>query len=107
MRVYIAAPYTIGDRSENVRKAIEAATQVLDSGHEPFVPLLSHFWDLIYPRDWTEWMRLDMAWLPCAEALIRLPGYSEGADIEAHEARQNNIPVFKSVEAFLETHRGS
>ena len=102
MRVYIAGPYTLGDRSENMRNAIEAATQVLDAGHEPFLPLLSHFWDLINPRPWQDWMRLDLAWLPCAEAFIRLPGESAGADIEHTEAVRQNIPTFNSVEAFLE-----
>ena len=101
MRVYIAAPYSVGDRSENVRRAIDAATQILDAGHEPFCPLLSHFWDLIHPRPWEDWMRLDLAWLPFAEAVVRLPGESEGADTEADLARIHDIPVFEGVEAFL------
>jgi len=102
VRVYIAAPYTEGDRSENVRRAIDAATRVLDAGHEPWCPLLSHFWDLIHPRPWEVWMRLDLAWIECAEAVIRIPGESKGADIEC-AAIAGTIPTYFSVEAFLES----
>ena len=101
MRVYIAGPYTLGDRSENVRKAMEVATQLLDAGHEPFCPHLSHFWDLAHPRPWVEWMRVDLAWLEVAEALVRIPGESAGADHEAHFSYTHNIPTFFSVGDFL------
>ena len=103
MRVYIAGPYTLGDRSENMRQAMAATIAVLDAGHEPYCPLLTHFLDLAYPRPWEDWMRLDLAWLPCAEAFIRLPGESVGADMEADAALGHNIPVYPSVEVFLET----
>jgi len=102
MRVYIAGPYTLGDRSENVRTAAAAMMRILDAGHEPFCPIVhSHFLDLMHPRPWEDWMRLDLAWLPFAEAVIRLPGKSEGADIEC-AAIAGTIPIFFSVEAFLE-----
>ena len=102
MRVYVASPYTLGDRSENVRKALAVATQLLDAGHEPFCPLLSHFWDLMYPRPWHRWMEVDLAWLKVAEALVRIPGESVGADREVAVANRRGIPTFFSVEAFLE-----
>lgn len=102
MRVYIAGPYTLGDRSENVRRAAKAMIQVLDAGHEPFCPIVhSHFLDLMYPRPWEDWMRLDLAWLDGAEAFIRLPGESAGAD-EEYRRIAGTIPIYFSVEAFLE-----
>lgn len=79
-----------------------ATIQILDAGHEPFCPLLSHFLDLVHPRPWEEWMRLDMAWLKCAEAFVRIPGDSEGADIERDRAHEELIPCFNSVASFLE-----
>ena len=101
MRVYVAGPYTLGDRSENLRSIMAATVKILDAGHEPFCPLLSFFLDLTHPRPWEDWMRLDLAWLKCAEAVVRIPGESKGADIEVSEI-SGTIPVFYSVEAFLE-----
>ena len=43
MRVYIAAPYTKGDRSENMRRAMKAMDKLIAAGHEPFLPILTHF----------------------------------------------------------------
>jgi len=102
VRVYIAGPYTRGDRSDNVRHAMRAAIQLLDAGHEPFCPHLSHFLDLMEPRPWEEWMRLDMAWLPFADAIIRLQGDSAGADEEVRLAAELGIVVHSSVVDFLE-----
>jgi len=101
MRVYIAGPYTKGDRSENVRNAMKAMDQLIAAGHEPFCPLLTHFQDLAFPRPWSDWMRIDLAWLPFAEAVVRLPGKSKGADVETASARSRGRPVFDGVEAFL------
>jgi len=104
MRVYIAGPYTQGDRSENMRQAMKAMDTLIAAGHEPFLPILTHFQDLAFPRPWSDWMRVDLAWLPCAEAVVRLPGESEGADMET-AAVAGTIPIFFSVEAFLERQR--
>ena len=101
MRVYIAAPYTKGDRSENMRRAMKAMDTLIAAGHEPFLPILTHFQDLCHPRPWKDWMRIDLAWLPYAEAVVRLPGESTGADVETASARSRGRPVFDGVEAFL------
>lgn len=102
MRVYVAGPYTLGDRSENMRRIMAATIEILDAGHEPFCPLLTHFLDLTHPRPWEDWMRLDMAWLECAEAFVSIPGESLGADMEADRAAILGIPTFESVADFLE-----
>jgi hypothetical protein len=100
VRVYIAGPYTQGDVAVNVRLAIEAATEIADLGHSPMVPHLFHFWHLHEPRPYEEWMRIDLDWLLAAEALVRLPGESRGADIECAAAKENGIPVYRGVESF-------
>ena len=100
MRVYIAGPYTKGDRSKNVRNAMRAMDQLIAAGHEPLCPLLTHFQDLAFPRPWSDWMRIDLAWLPFAEAVVRLPGKSKGADIEVAEAERLGIPVFDNLRQF-------
>jgi hypothetical protein len=96
LRVYIAGPYT-GDVAANVRAAIDAADAVLSLGHVPFVPHLTHFWHLIHPRPWAEWMALDSAWVEQCQAVLRLPGPSVGADIECALAERLRIPVFRTL----------
>jgi len=102
MRVYVAGPYTLGDRSENLRRIMAATVEILDAGHEPFCPLLSFFLDLTYPRPWKDWMRMDLAWLKVAEAFVRISGPSVGADDERDIAAAHHIPTFYTVDAFLE-----
>lgn len=97
MRVYVAGPYTLGDRSENLRNIMKATIEILDAGHEPFCPLLSFFLDLTYPRPWEDWMRLDLAWLKVAEAVVRIYGESSGGDVETRLGTDLGIPVFYST----------
>jgi hypothetical protein len=102
VRVYIAGPYTIGDKEEHVNNAITMGAQVMDLGHSPFIPHLSHFVELKYPRAWERWMEVDEDFLSICEALIRIPGESKGADREVKMAMALGIPVFNSVADFAE-----
>ncbi len=102
MRIYIAGPYTQGDVAVNVRNAVLAANEVLDAGHTPFVPHLTHLWHLITPRPYEDWLCLDIKWLKICDVVIRLPGESAGADEEVAVAERLNIPVFGSVAEFLD-----
>lgn len=101
MRVYIAGPYTLGDVAVNVRTAIEAGQRVLDAGHSPYIPHLTHFWHLLFPAPAQQWYDHDLIWLRQCEAMIRLPGESKGADQEEAQAEFLGIPVYRSVSAFL------
>lgn len=100
--VYIAGPYTKGDVAKNVRNALEAANKLADLGFAPFVPHLTHFWHLVFPRDYEFWLRLDNTFLPFCDALLRLPGDSHGADEEVALANTKNIPVFYDVPTLLQ-----
>lgn len=100
LRVYIAGPYTKGDKLDNVRRAIDAATIVLALGHFPYIPHLTHYWDERHPHDYETWMELDFAYLDVCDVLIRLSGESPGADREVEQARAKGIRVFDSIEAF-------
>lgn len=101
MRIYIAGRYTRGDRSDNVRNAMRAMDRLIAAGHEPLCPLLTHFQDLAFPRPWEDWMRIDLAWLPFSDAVVRLPGNSLGADMETEEANRWDIPVFLGLDTFF------
>lgn len=102
MRVYIAGPYS-GDKGTNVRTALKAANDLRDAGFTPFCPHLSHFWELFYPRPYDDWLEMDLEWLGQCEALVRLPGYSFGADGEVSHARRMGIPIYDGVDALLAT----
>ena len=124
-RVYIAGPMTKGDRLENIRQADRAMAELMAAGYSPFNPVLS-FWagnvtcdntygDIIattgHEEEWSEfyhfshadWLSVDKAWVAVADAVLRLPGESVGADEEVAFATQLRIPVFHSIDA-LRTH---
>ena len=97
MRIYVAGPYRLGDVAANVRWAMDAGTALLAMGHAPFVPVLNHYWNLHAPHPERTWLDLDLAWLRVSDAVLRLPGHSEGADCECELARALEIPVFGSL----------
>lgn len=111
IKVYIASPYTNGDREENIRFQIRIANELLDLGFYPFTPLLMHFHNLLYPR--TDWLKLDFVWLGQCDCVIRFfTEYngvkldSPGADMEEELARKIGIPVFYSIEELLNYYKG-
>lgn len=97
--IYIAGPYSAGSESANVRAALAAADKLWDAGLVPFVPHLSHFWDMISPgRSYQQWMDWCLAWVDTCDGVLRLPGESPGADAECAFAGTKGIPVFHSVD---------
>jgi hypothetical protein len=97
-RVYVSGPYTKGDVEQNVRNAIKTGNDLADMGIMPFVPHLTHYWHQQHHRSYEFWLDLDLAFLPRCHAVLRLPGFSKGADIEEDEAHRLRIPVFTSIE---------
>ena len=107
MRVYIAGPYAKGDVAMNIREVIEAADMVLDIGHTPYVPHLTHLWHLISPHPQEEWLALDGEWLKVCDVVLRIPGESVGANSEVLLAMELGIPVVFSeaeLERWLASH---
>lgn len=101
LRVYVAGPYT-ADPEKCTAAAIAVGNELLDAGHAPFVPHLAHYWETLHgARHYEDWMRIDLAWLETADAILRLPGESSGADRETARALALGIPVFDSVQALL------
>jgi hypothetical protein len=103
-RIYVSGPYTKGNQAINVRNSILACDQLLDIGLFAFCPHLTHFWDMLKPRSWEEWMAYDLIWLPTCDAVLRLPGESKGADIEVIRAKELGMPVFYGIEEVLKAH---
>ena len=102
IKVYIASPYSIGEAEKNVWQSITCANELMNAGFAPFTPLLYHYINLVHPRSYSDWMQLDIEWLSCCNALLRLKGESPGADEEVEYARNNGIPVFYTIEQLKE-----
>jgi nucleoside 2-deoxyribosyltransferase len=100
-RIYVAGPYTRGDVAVNVRNAYEKANELADVGFAPFVPHATHFWHMLFPRPYEFWLKLDLEFIPCCDAVLRLPGSSSGADGEVAFANTKAIPVFYDIEALV------
>jgi len=105
IKVYIASPYTKGDTAINVRNQIEAADLLMTCGFVPFVPLLSHFQHIIFPRDYQDWIEYDLEWVPTCDCLLRLEGDSHGADNEVKKAIECGMPVFYTANELITYYR--
>ena len=42
-------------------------------------------------------MEIELPWVSVADAVLRLPGESLGADLEVARAEEAGIPVFRSI----------
>jgi len=96
--IYIASPYSTGDKLENVTRQIEMAHILLDYGYAALWPLSSHYLELFRSRPYDEWLEMDFALLSRCDALLRLEGESIGADLEMKEAARLGIPIVFSVD---------
>lgn len=110
LRIYLSGPITKGNRSLSFYQAAEAQRLLMLEGHAVLNPMLS----IMHPDgmniDWQTWIDSDLEWVAVADAIVRLPGESKGADIETAFAREHGIPVLM-VEDFeclsgLFTHAG-
>ncbi len=101
IRVYVAGPYSNGDVALNVREAITVGNELYDNGFIPFIPHFTHFWHMIFPRPYESWLAYDDEWLVCCDCVLRLPGFSNGADKEVDHARQIGLPIYDSIGALL------
>lgn len=125
LRVYIAGPITKGDLRFNIHRAETMFYRLLKAGFAPFCPHWSCYASgplltpdgrvyaiaaAVHPgTSHADWVALDLAWVRVADAVLRLPGESTGADAEVAEARRVGVPVFGSFEEVLawgESHKG-
>lgn len=96
-RVYVSGPISNGDQAVNVRNGVLAAAELLDAKFAPYCPHLTHFWQSIHPQKYEDWIALDFEWIPCCDAMLRLPGESPGGDREVALAMKLGIPVYYSL----------
>jgi hypothetical protein len=48
------------------------------------------------------WLDCDFPWIEVSQAVLRLPGYSVGADAECQYAQDLGIPIMYDLESLLE-----
>jgi hypothetical protein len=99
-KVYVSGPLTQGDTLTNIRKALEAGSELREMG------CLFAFWELLRPSPYQFWMEMDLQWVDVCDVLLRIPGESPGADKEVERARQKGIPVRYTVEEVLRCAHG-
>ena len=99
IKVYIAGPYSKGDVAVNVNTATLIADELYDLGYAPYLPHLTHYWHIIKPRPYEDWLKLDKEFLLICDCVLRIPGESSGADAEVDLARDKGIKVFFSIQS--------
>lgn len=94
-RIYVAGPITKGDRTVNLRNAVDTAEALVVRGYYPFIPHLFDVWHLVHPtHDYEFWMTQTAEWLRCCNSLFRVPGESIGSDREIIMARDLGLPIY-------------
>lgn len=68
--------------------------QLFQDGAAPYCPHWSIFQDMLFHREYEDWMTLDFEIIKRCDALIRMNGKSDGADREVDLATELGIPVF-------------
>ena len=109
MKFYVAGPITAatpGQREINVVTAINAGLDLIQKGHNPFIPHLSVQTDIQAsvqhrPVAYEKWLALDEEWLRCCDAILYLAP-SPGADRELARAKELGIQIFMSIDEVAE-----
>lgn len=117
-KVYIAGPISKGDLASNINQGTAAFVALTKAGFAPMCPHWSVYSKPVAAmscgtvlceatamgnEDMThaDWMGVDLPWVECAHAVLRLPGESTGADLETAHAERHLIPVFTSTEELV------
>lgn len=102
-RVYIAGPISNGSLSLNISSAVTVAKSLIKHGYSPLTPHLTCYLNGSPPAAAVEfasevWYEVDLSWVAVANAVLRLPGESKGADMEVEVAKDLGIPVFENLD---------
>ncbi len=114
--VYIACPLSLGDPRSNVAAADYAQWAIMQHGIAVINQALTCWcgaaaanatapnpkaWGLYRTITHDTWIKHSLALVSRADAVVRLPGESRGADAETAHARSLGIPVFDGLQALL------
>jgi hypothetical protein len=101
-KIFIAGPYTKGDVAINVKNAMDTADEIIELGHAPFCPHLTHFLHMNRAQPYEKWLAVDAEFLKSCDLVIRISGESNGADKEVALANELGIPVCYSLNELKE-----
>ncbi len=101
-KIFISGPYTKGDVAQNVKIAMEMANELINNGFAPYCPHLTHFLHMNNWQPYSKWLEIDCEFLVICDALIRLPGESDGADKEVELAKKTGTPIFYTINELIE-----
>ena len=93
--IYIAAPFTAPDPIANTHAVIRIADALWDAGIIPLIPHLTLAWHLVSPKPYATWLSYDRHLLARCDVVLRVPGYSHGANQECTFADERGIPVIR------------
>lgn len=103
LKVYISGPITSGNRNHNFAQAADAHKALMLCGFAPLNPMstmtLPFAWDADVPH--SLWLDCDFPWVAVADAVLRLPGFSVGADAELAYAQKYGVPIFHSLDQLI------
>ncbi len=71
--------------------ALRADQTLILAGFAPLLPQLTYLLDRLLDQDHATWVAIDLPWVAVADALLRLPGESIGADREVATAHERGI----------------
>ncbi len=92
--IYMAAPYTRPEPVANTHAVCKVAMFVYEQTNWcPVVPHLSLLWHAVTPREEAHWYEYDLHLLRKCDAIVRLPGFSIGADGEIAFAKEHGIEI--------------
>ena len=101
IKVYVAGPIMGCAPSEpfsNVGDMIRTADDLAELGLCPFVPGLAALWSMTCDRSRDFFTMWSMEWLSTCDCVYRMPGDSDGTDLETEAAEQLGLPVFMSLD---------
>lgn len=112
LRVYLSGPISKGDQEHNFAQAATMQVELVKLRFAVLNPMLTMKLPGHEAIAHESWIASDLPWVEMADAVLRLPGESIGADMETRHADEHGVPVFHSLADLLAwrvalTQRGS
>ena len=76
--------------------------ELLKHGMAPLIPQLTAGHQCLMAVPWPCWIEAGCAWISIADAVLRLPGESQGTEAEVAFAEQRGVPVFTTLGDLIE-----
>jgi hypothetical protein len=105
LKIYVSGPYTAEDGHvvhDNVMRAVDVGLQLLQKGHFPYIPHLTHYVDQRARKkgiclQWNDYLEWDEAYIDVCDALLYLGGDSKGAKRELDYAEKIGKMIYLDI----------